>query len=678
VSSGSSPSKATWRESILRYFSPEVAAVTRVTVVADPDGLLLDDAVGSHLSRSGFDVVPYRDPVEFRFYYESRHRARWDAGAASSLVVSTPCPRQDLTIVPFDVLTLAEANGRVLDVSLASIFPTLDAEVLTELDRADLDAVWVSAQGLGREPLGAKQTRDLVLRSVFKLSAEMVTTEQDLLAQFLRVHFAKRAVPAAFASRFAESLASGGRVGNWPVAELLRSPDAFFRMLQDRWERHLKSIDSSVTLRPGTPDGPASVDFKSPELASVIDNLFLDGRLIPVKVGNAGIYRGRPEAVGVAGVSASGSRGGVTQLLESVRAQLPEPGVPPTKWVRFAQQWAEVVGASDGLSTSDYAAVRDQLDVAQRDVDLRLWEWLVERYGALVNRSYLPSPTMVHHIPHHLAHKRSPGDKVALVIVDGMSLAQWAVVKAAPGPDWTAGLAIEETAVFAWMPTVTSVSRQALLSGQPPMYFESTVYSTGAEERHWKAFWEDRGWRRDRVVLLKHREGEHESSVIDRVRDAADSGQAECLAVVLNTIDRMVHGVGPEGNVLAAAVRQWAENGHVVSLVHCLLERGFSVAITSDHGNVEARGIGRLDLGSIPEDQGLRAVTFPDDHTLEGAMQKLPGTIEWPGIGLPQAMHVLVPQGRGAFTTDGSRTRTHGGASVEELFVPFVKVSKSL
>ena len=59
------------------------------------------------------------------------------------------------------------------------------------------------------------------------------------------------------------------------------------------------------------------------------------------------------------------------------------------------------------------------------------------------------------------------------------------------------------------------------------------------------------------------------------------------------------------------------------------------------------------------------------------AKQRLGGTSKWPGIGLPQSMHVLVPQGRGAFVTEGSSVRTHGGASVEELFVPFVKVSKS-
>lgn len=290
---------------------------------------------------------------------------------------------------------------------------------------------------------------------------------------------------------------------------------------------------------------------------------------------------------------------------------------------------------------------------------------------------FLPVPTVVHQIPHLMAHRRRPGDKVALIVVDGMSLSQWTEIKRASGSAWMDGMTVEESAVFAWIPTVTSVSRQAILSGQPPMFFESTIHTTSAEERLWKAFWEERGWRRDRIGYIKHKDGEHESSLCDRVWDAVDSGQTECLAVIVNSIDRLVHGVGPEGNVLAAAVRQWGQNGHIGALLRGLVSRGFEIAVCSDHGNVESAGVGRPDVGSIPEDQGQRAITFPDAGTLEAARKKVPGSQPWPGPGLPSSAHVLMPPGRGAFSTAGATVRTHGGTSIEEVFVPLVRVSRS-
>jgi hypothetical protein len=676
VTSVTGSKHASWRDEILRHFSPEIAATTRVTVVADPDGLLLDDAVATTLSGQGFDVVPYRDAVEFRFYYESRHRARWDAGESTSVVVSAPWGRQDLGRIPFDVLSSAESGGRVLDVSLGSIFPSLASDILAELDPADLDTVWLATRSVGKDTLGGNQTRDLVLRSVFKLSPEMVTSETDLVVQMLRLHHAKRSVPRSFAARFADATGRSGRFAGWPIAELVASPDSFFRMLQDRWERHLRELDSNVAVRPNRPAGPATVDFAAPEIAAIVDNLFLEGRLAPVEVSDAAKFRGRLESCGVRGTARSGSVDGVRKLLEAVVGQIPEPGVPPTVWTRFGQQWAELVGVADGLSTGDRAAVRETLAHAQDQVDDRLWDWLTERFGALINRAFLPAPMVVSQIPHFMAHKRRPGDKLAVVVVDGMSLSQWSAIKLATGSDWTAGLTLEEMTVFAWIPTVTSVSRQAIFSGQPPMFFESTVHTTGAEEKHWKAFWEERGWRRDRVGYIKHREGEHESALIDRVRDAADAGRLECLAVVVNSIDRLVHGVGPEGNVLAAAVRQWAENGHIVSLLHCLVERGFDVGVCSDHGNVEAVGVGRPDLGSVPEDQGQRAIVFGDAATLGTARARMPETHVWPGPGLPPSMRVLLPRGRGAFSTAGGRLRTHGAASIEEVLVPFIRVTK--
>lgn len=665
-----------WRSEILKYFSAEVAASTRVTVVADPDGLLLDDVVATALGRQGFDVIPYRDAVEFRFYYESRHRAQWDAGQHTSVVVSVPWGRQDLGKTPFDVLSQAKSSGRVLDVSLGSLFPHLASEILAELDPADLDTVWFATRALGKDTLGGNQTRDLVLRSVFKLSPDMVASDTELVVQLLRLHYAKRSVPSSFAMRFAESL---GRVGDFRgggIADLIVSSDAFFQFLQDRWERHLQRLDPQVPVRAAGPEGPASVDFAAPEIAAIVDNLFLEGRLTPVDVPDPAIFEGRMESCGVQGTASTGSVDGVCQLIGTVAGQLPEPNVPPTVWTRFALQWAELVGAADALPSDQLATVRTKLEAVQDRVDARLWDWLVERFGALVNRAFLPAPTVVHQIPHFMAHKRRTGDKLAVLVIDGMSLSQWSAIKLAGGGDWTRGLLLEETAVFAWIPTVTSISRQSIFAGQPPMYFENTVHTTSAEEKHWKTFWEERGWRRDRVGYIKHRDGEHESSLIDRVRDAVDSSRIECMAVVVNSIDRLVHGVGPEGNVLSAAVRQWAENGHIVSLLYCLIERGFDIAVCSDHGNVEATGIGRQDLGSVPEDQGQRVILFGDDGTWAQAQGLIAASQPWPGPGLPPSMRVLLAGGRNAFTTLGARVRTHGGASIEEVLVPFVRVTK--
>ena len=101
-------------------------------------------------------------------------------------------------------------------------------------------------------------------------------------------------------------------------------------------------------------------------------------------------------------------------------------------------------------------------------------------------------------------------------------MGNWLTIKHAAGDMLRNRFRLIEAAAFAWVPTITSVSRQAIFSGHPPMFFAATVQSTAAEERLWRSFWEDRGWRRDRIALIKHQANEHESAVAAAMADAIE------------------------------------------------------------------------------------------------------------------------------------------------------------
>jgi hypothetical protein len=73
-----------WRDKIIQCFQP---AVARVTAVSDADGLLRDPGVFQAIQAKGFSIVQYEGPVSFRFDYESRFRAKRDAGEKPELVV---------------------------------------------------------------------------------------------------------------------------------------------------------------------------------------------------------------------------------------------------------------------------------------------------------------------------------------------------------------------------------------------------------------------------------------------------------------------------------------------------------------------------------------------------------------------------------------------------------------
>ena len=68
---------ANWRDTILKNFQPKIS---RLTLVADPDGLLTEEGMLSAIRERGFDLIPFDDPIAFRFAYESQYRSHVGQG----------------------------------------------------------------------------------------------------------------------------------------------------------------------------------------------------------------------------------------------------------------------------------------------------------------------------------------------------------------------------------------------------------------------------------------------------------------------------------------------------------------------------------------------------------------------------------------------------------------------
>src|SRR5207249_2592719 len=110
---------ANWRDKILKHFQPKIS---RLTLVADADGLLTEEGMLSAIRERGFDLIPFDDSIVFRFAYESQYRSLWDKGENTDLVVVLRSAEQELRKLPFDLLKA----GRQLIFALHQLFPKLN------------------------------------------------------------------------------------------------------------------------------------------------------------------------------------------------------------------------------------------------------------------------------------------------------------------------------------------------------------------------------------------------------------------------------------------------------------------------------------------------------------------------------------------------------------------------
>ncbi|HQN09163.1 MAG TPA: BREX-3 system phosphatase PglZ [Thermoanaerobaculia bacterium] len=678
-----SPREAGWRHYLLKHFTPAAAAASRVTVVHDPDDLISEAGVLEGLRASGFDVIPFDDPIAFRYAYETRYRESWDRGEETPLVVVLRVREGGDVAVPYDLLSRAQRHGRVLRFGLSELFPQLAPSVVEALDRSEFEPLWNAVRDHGPGELGENATKDFVLRHVFDLAPELVRAPAALLAMLLRRHFRGTQLPRTLDARLVEKLQGTGRFGDWPLQTIVPDRNQFFRFLEERWAHFVKrkaSANGEELAEAGGGDwlkvpGPVDLPFDHSDVRVWIDNLFVEGILEPMTGVPTEPFAGTWMAAGVAGTKGAGLETRLEKLAVRIEAEIPGEEADPQAWIATAKLWAELLDVSWQVHPG--AEVSARVEPLRNRIEESFQLWLRRWYSSLANLPFWPKPTMVHHVPHWMAHTALKADggggRQALLVLDGLSLGQWTILRDSLRtlPPTTR---LTEGGAFAWVPTLTSVSRQAIFFGNAPLFFASSLLTTSRDESHWRRFWEDRGVPRADVDFLLQRQQEPDGTFFGRIQTAASRPNLRRLAVVISIVDGMLHGSVTGSRGVAALLRDWGSTGSFRSLLTGLLERGFRIVLTSDHGNVEAEGLGKPNLGAVADERGERVLLLPDESIRSQVNRDFPTAEPWPAWGLPPSPVPLLAPGRSAFLAPGARAVVHGGTSLEEVIVPFIQL----
>jgi len=148
------------------------------------------------------------------------------------------------------------------------------------------------------------------------------------------------------------------------------------------------------------------------------------------------------------------------------------------------------------------------------------------------------------------------------------------------------------------------------------------------------------------------------------------------LGLVIDKIDRIMHGMQLGSAGMHNQISQWVNEGFLYNLISLLIEKGFSIYLSSDHGNIEATGCGRPAEGSIADVRGERVRIFSESLLRSRIKQSFPEAIEWHPVGLPEDYLALIAPDRKAFVRKGNKLVGHGGITIEELIVPFIRIER--
>ncbi len=663
-----------WRDQLLKEFTPQVA---RLTLVADPDGLLLEEGILYGIREQGFELIPFEDHVAFRYAYESKFRSRWDHGVHTDLVVVLRSPSSDLESLPYDLLQA----GRRLSFNLGDLFPNLSYPVVAALDRGDLDALFHAQLQHTPGSMGDNATKEFALRHIFEIAPELIKQPSDLLRVLLRRHYRAQRIPAILDQRFIEVLRQNGLFEDWPLDKIISDREAFFAFLQERWPVFLDRMaaqgkSNTVSENKETYglqySGPLDLPFDHDDVRVYIDNLFLEGLLHSVSHDKGGDLTSTWVGIGIQTDAAKDCRRRLKRLVETIRDTIPTVDARHADWFRFGYAYSKISVLEHELGSGLSNDTVERIASLRVSIDSAFLTWVQDRFAGLHNQPPVP-PAMLHHIPRVLARiiSESHDNKIAFLLVDGLALDQWIVLREVLQSQ-RQNLRFRESAVFAWIPTITSVSRQAAFAGKPPIYFPSSINSTNKEQSLWTQYWADQGLIGPAATYAR---GLGDGD-IDKVREILSHPMIRVAGLVIDKVDKIMHGMELGAAGMHNQVRQWAMQGFMTDLIDILLDQGFQIFLSSDHGNIEAKGCGRPAEGAVADIRGERVRVYPDDLLRASVKERFPDAIEWPSLGLPDNYHALLAPHRKAFIRDGEIIVGHGGISIEELIVPLIQIER--
>jgi hypothetical protein len=206
------------------------------------------------------------------------------------------------------------------------------------------------------------------------------------------------------------------------------------------------------------------------------------------------------------------------QLLAELISQRPPAPTASAEWIDTASWWGSVRSAAG--------------DVPGDESVWGVWEELDRACTGRLDRSYGSSLRAaagtrrgLHQIAPFLARRVEDGTRVLLVVIDGLGFAQGSRLRS------PTGLHVEESAgCLAMIPTLTTISRQAIVAGALPVDYSDTLATTSDEPRRGAAFWAGQGLHQRDVSYTMERPGADQFGLSGMSRDitAWSWGESNC------------------------------------------------------------------------------------------------------------------------------------------------------
>ena len=320
------------------------------------------------------------------------------------------------------------------------------------------------------------------------------------------------------------------------------------------------------------------------------------------------------------------------------------------------RDWTRIAKSYGKAAMFQHAGIQlDSFEEKRRLIEDRFVEWITQKYALLSGTVDKERPVLLSKVNSFI--KRG-NKKIALILMDGMSFENFYTIQRTLINE---AFTYQVESSFSFFPTVTSVARQSVFSGKLPME-HAKPFSLENEEKQWNDYWIEQGYKKNEIGFYKSEVPEILPSI-------------KVAGIIVNICDDLMHDELQGMLGLQQGLENWAKNMHLVHLLEFLHKEGFAIYMTADHGNTSAVAEGRFQKpGVLAEPASRRAVIY---QSFTDAIELDKFTAErYSGTYLPKGYTAYLFDQGTSYGERGKEYITHGGMTLEEAVVPFIKIGE--
>jgi hypothetical protein len=312
----------------------------------------------------------------------------------------------------------------------------------------------------------------------------------------------------------------------------------------------------------------------------------------------------------------------------------------------LGQLWAKLQYQSYLLNNQEYLNISTKIDEYCNPY-FETGKWQEVFFSPSTN------PGVVSQITANL--KQGNSQKNALLCFDCMGLPEWLLLKEYLSP---LKLNFQESVLFSLTPSITSIARTAIYAGTYDVY-EKINPGQYTEEKDFKAFFDEK----DTAYITE--------------KDYTSSDVLigfNTISILFNFFDDLSHSAHLQESNLNKfgyynAIKDYLKNSNVLGIFKDLLDLGYAITICSDHGSTIAVGNGKK-IDKYLHDKFAKRGTIIDKDSSDLVSHK---KIKIPFI---NNKLVVLPEKKEMFASKGKYEINHGGITIDEMLVPFVKIKQ--